>query len=330
MNNPVTNLTNSTILIVDDNPANLGVIADYLETYNFNIFTAMDGKDALQVVRMVNPDLILLDIMMPGMDGFEVCHRLKADEATQKIPVIFMTALAGTEDKVKGFTAGAVDYITKPINQEEVLARIRTHLTLRLQSLQLQTLNATLAKRAAQLEISSQVAQQVTSILDLDTLLVKTVQLTQAQFNYYCVGVWLINEARDGLVLRAFASQGSPGQFETGFTIAVDARPSIIAHACRTQASYLTNNAQRDPHYFFWEAFPDTHAELVLPLHFGEMQYAEYTYFGVLDIQDTQTDAFTPEDVTVLQALANQIAVAIRNAQLYAEIILLNRVSEEA
>ncbi|HNT76808.1 MAG TPA: response regulator [Anaerolineae bacterium] len=324
MDNSIFDLTGRTILIVDDNAANLGVVADYLESA-FHIFTAMDGVDALETAAKLMPNLILLDVMMPGMDGFEVCRRLKAHEDTRTIPVIFMTALASTDDKVKGFEAGAVDYVTKPINQEELLARIRTHLLLQDQQAQLRAMNAVLVKHAAQLELSSRVAQQVASILDLETLLMETVNLVQQQFDYYCVGVWLLDTAQTHLVLQAFAGQDQTRQFDAGFTIAATAKPSVIAHACRTQAPYLANDVQHDPHYFFWESLPETRAELVLPLGYGQPDQAEYQYWGVLDIQDTQLDAFTPEDVTVLHMLANQVAVAIRNAQLYAEVVRLTR-----
>lgn len=124
-------MSNDTILIVDDNPTNIGVLADYLEAQGFTILVARDGESGLEKARYARPDLILLDVMMPGIDGFETCRRLKANEATRSIPVIFMTALAQVEDKVRGFNVGGVDYVTKPIHQEEVLARVSTHLRLR-------------------------------------------------------------------------------------------------------------------------------------------------------------------------------------------------------
>ena len=119
---------NSTILIVDDNPNNLGVIVDYLEDCGLTISVSRNGESGLKRAKFVHPDLILLDVMMPGIDGFETCRRLKADEETRNIPVIFMTALTSPEDKVKGLEVGGVDYVTKPIQHEEVYARILTHL----------------------------------------------------------------------------------------------------------------------------------------------------------------------------------------------------------
>ncbi len=120
-----------TILIVDDNPANLGVIVDYLESFGFKVLVARRGETGIEKAQFAHPDLILLDVMMPGINGFETCRRLKAIETTKAIPVIIMTALTDTEHKIEGFQAGALDYITKPFQREEVLARVQTHLNLR-------------------------------------------------------------------------------------------------------------------------------------------------------------------------------------------------------
>ena len=120
-----------TILIVDDTPANLGVLVETLGAAEYQLMVAEDGEEALAQTEQTQPDLILLDVMMPGIDGFETCRRLKMRASTRDIPVLFMTALNETADKVKAFCAGGVDYITKPIEHEEALARVRTHLTLR-------------------------------------------------------------------------------------------------------------------------------------------------------------------------------------------------------
>jgi signal transduction histidine kinase len=120
-----------TILVVDDNPTNIQVLFDVLSEFGYRVAIAKSGEAALQRLQSYQPDLILLDVMMPGIDGFETCQRLKADPVTRNIPVIFMTALSDSVDKVKGLSLGAVDYITKPIQHEEALARIRIHLQLR-------------------------------------------------------------------------------------------------------------------------------------------------------------------------------------------------------
>jgi formate hydrogenlyase transcriptional activator len=120
----------STILIVDDMPNNISVLFETLTQFDYKVLVARDGKSAIEQARYARPDLILLDVMMPGMDGFETCRRLKHDDITERIPIIFMTALSETIDKVNGFNMGAVDYITKPFQLQEVLSRINTHLKL--------------------------------------------------------------------------------------------------------------------------------------------------------------------------------------------------------
>lgn len=118
------------ILVVDDSPANLQVLFMLLNDNDFTMLAAQDGERALEIAKMEKPHLILLDVIMPGLDGFETCRRLKTDPQTHDIPVIFITALSDAQDKIQGFQVGAVDYITKPFYQEEVLARINTHLKL--------------------------------------------------------------------------------------------------------------------------------------------------------------------------------------------------------
>ncbi len=134
----------ATILIVDDNPTNLSVLFDYLNRANFKVVVAQDGLSAIERVNHVIPDLILLDVMMPGIDGYETLRRLKAMDAIKEIPIIFMTALNDTIDEVKGLELGAVDYISKPVRGESVLARIKTHLTIRDLQKNLQEQNAEL------------------------------------------------------------------------------------------------------------------------------------------------------------------------------------------
>ncbi|PKM77335.1 MAG: hybrid sensor histidine kinase/response regulator [Firmicutes bacterium HGW-Firmicutes-15] len=118
------------ILIVDDLKANLKLLTDILSSQGYNVRPAISGKLALRSVAVEVPDLILLDVKMPDMDGYKVCQLLKADEKSQRVPIIFISALDEVSDKVKGFSVGGVDYITKPFQSAEVLARVKTHLTI--------------------------------------------------------------------------------------------------------------------------------------------------------------------------------------------------------
>jgi len=145
------------ILLVDDNPNNLKVLSETIQGYGWKAFMATDGESAIEQVEYAAPDLILLDVMMPGIDGFETCRRLKANSITQNIPVIFMTALSDTTDKVKGLEIGAVDYITKPFQQEEVIARLKLHLKI---SHLTHTLEQRVQERTAELTQSLQKLQQ--------------------------------------------------------------------------------------------------------------------------------------------------------------------------
>ncbi len=121
----------ATILIIDDSVKNLKLITHFLEDRGYETMTAQNGRDGLQKAARGKPDLILLDIMMPDMDGNEVCRRLQSIEHTRDIPIIFLTAKGATEDIVQGFRDGAVDYVLKPFQPEELAARVNTHIRLK-------------------------------------------------------------------------------------------------------------------------------------------------------------------------------------------------------
>lgn len=129
MNKPFDRHAAQVVLIVDDIPENLAVLHDALDESGYTVLVANSGAAALDRARQVVPDVILLDALMPGMDGFEVCRRLRADSATRAIPIIFMTGLTEPEHVVAAFAAGGTDYVTKPVRQSEVLARIAAHVS---------------------------------------------------------------------------------------------------------------------------------------------------------------------------------------------------------
>lgn len=134
-------IAKSNILVVDDTVKNVQILGQILKQKGASVSFALDGQQAFDIVSQKTPDLILLDIIMPNMDGYEVCRRLKENKDTQNIPIIFMSALSETEDKVQGFALGAVDYITKPFFAEEVIARVTTHITINNFTRQLQEKN---------------------------------------------------------------------------------------------------------------------------------------------------------------------------------------------
>ena len=178
---------NPTVLVVDDVPANLAFLFDYLEQEGFRVLVAQSGANALLQIQHLKPDIILLDVIMPGLDGFETCRLLKGNPETCEIPVIFLTAMDDPVDKVRGFELGGVDYITKPLSEMEVLARLRTHLTighlqnrlkrqLEFAQLEVQERNMELSRTNAQLSrlngsYQSEMAQREQERVEKDKLL---------------------------------------------------------------------------------------------------------------------------------------------------------------
>jgi len=292
-----------TLLLIDDTPTNLGVLSKYLEQTGFRVVVARDGESGFKRAQYVHPDIILLDVMMPGLDGFETCRRLKADPLTHDIPVIFMSALAGTDDKVHGFAVGAVDYVTKPLQQEEVLARVTTHLKIR-------DLTRNLLKRNQYLEAAHLVGQRASSILNLEQLLTTVVELIQTQFGLYHVSVWLLNPTETQLNVQAESGPNSAHQLGAGFSISADSDYGV-ARAHRSGQPYLVPDINLVAAWQAYAGLPATCAELALPLRFGR------TPLGVLGFHSHVSGAFDAEDQTALQTLASQIAIAVRNARLY-------------
>jgi len=151
------------ILVVDDTPANVKLLGDLLEVKGYAVTTAADGRAALELLKARKFDLVLLDVMMPGPDGFEVCERMRKDGTTREIPVIFLTALDDTIDKVRAFSAGAVDFVTKPFRAEELLARVNTHLALRQARRSLEEQNARLR---AEIEAHNRAKETIECLVD--------------------------------------------------------------------------------------------------------------------------------------------------------------------
>ena len=167
------------ILVVDDSPGSLKLLTDFLGYHGYQVRPASDGQLALRSVAIEAPDLILLDVIMPGMNGYEVCRRLKADEQLSKIPVIFISGLDEVVDKVKGFETGAVDYITKPFDPEDLLARIATHLTLRRLQKAVEAQNRELEREIAERQRAEEALQKTHSELER-RVAERTAELAQA------------------------------------------------------------------------------------------------------------------------------------------------------
>ncbi len=319
-----TTTSQATILVVDDTPANLGVLLDQLEAENFKVLIAMNGESALETISHMQPDLILLDVMMPGIDGFETCRRLKADETTQDIPVIFMTALTDVMDEVQGLKLGAVDYISKPIRIETVSARLHTHLTLRnlqkrleFQNTQLQQeiVERTRAEEALQqrnheLLLLNQVSQMFSSSLDLEPVLDTALDAIQRLLNVYSLSFWLIEPETHELVCMQASGPGSddlagqhlkPGQGITGWV------------AWHNTLAFVPDLWEDERHV----RRVDTHTGVSIRSMLSLPLQVKGKVIGVLNLADLRVGHFSQEDVIMLEPIAAAAAIAIENARLY-------------
>lgn len=191
------------ILVVDDTLSNLQQLQSILQSNGFTVIVTQDGMSALAQAEYAEPDLILLDILMPGIDGLEVCRKLKTNKKTKDIPIIFMTALNDIDNKVKGFNTGGIDYITKPIEEEELIVRVKTHLTLRKIRQQLQEQNKELQKEISirqgtelKLKQSQQILEKVNCKLEA-RVLERTTELVQAKQKLEIINKELIHSNQE-------------------------------------------------------------------------------------------------------------------------------------
>ena len=202
----------ATILLVDDTPANLALLLDALGGAGYDLRIAESGESALRQLELNLPDLVLLDVVMPGIDGLETCRRLKADSRRREIPVIFMTVLSDPAEKVRAFDVGAVDYITKPVYPPEVVAHVRTHLGLR--ALQ-RSLEEELAMRIDAENQLSHSLDRAVLLVDAGGRIVFTTRLAENLLHRHCLGYEpgtlppaLRGDSHPALRARRFAERG--------------------------------------------------------------------------------------------------------------------------
>ena len=315
------------VLIVDDKPQNLFALEKILQKLDVGVFKAESGNEALGIVLEHEFALAFVDVQMPEMDGYELVELLRGNAATASLPIIFVSAIYSDEyHHRKGYDSGAVDFMSKPFIPEILLSKVRVFIDLYEKRRDLQNLvdelnrtNAALSRRTLLLETSTRLGQQITGILDLRELLAEVTSIIQMQFNYSWVSIWLVGADKSGLKLEARTNS----KVEAGTFIPL-AHKGLVGQACRTGDVALDNKAGQSATFTSTPGLPVIFSELALPLRF----YRET--MGVLDIQSERLQAFNPDDVAALQLLSNQIAVAVRNARLYAEVLRLNERSELA
>ena len=348
--------TEESILIVDDNPLNIKLIFRTLQNTGYTVLVAQNAEAALASISRSLPDLILLDVMMPGMNGFEMCQRLKSDEATKAIPVIFMTALSDTAYEVKGFQFGAADYISKPIHVETVLARVQTHLALRSMQKQLEEKNAQLQQEILErtrieqalqransklkahideLSTLSHITQTVTKMIDLQAIL-NIVAETMAQlFNAQETIIILLNPTRTELtVMSHFSYPSSASGTEditrenlTDFSFPLTSAPAAV-HTIETKQPFIVPQTQINLQIKPLQKIIATHDIqyfMNIPLQ------ARGEVIGIIMVGINQpAREFIPAEVRLAETIAGQIAAAVENAHLFNEVQQAKEEAENA
>ena len=330
------------ILTVDDNPANLQLLVDLLTKNGYTAHPVTESELALRFARSTRPDLILLDIVMPDIDGYQVCRQLKADERTRDIPIIFMTALSEIQDKVVGFKLGAVDYITKPFQQEEVLARIHTHYALHTMQKRLEEQNrqlqheiaerrraekalqtahdelerrvqertADLAQANRMLNILSECSLALMRATDEPALLQEICRIITELGGYTLVWIGYAEQDADRSV-RPVAQAGFEDGYLNKACITWDDTErgrGPTGKAIRTGKPCIAKNIRYDPDFAPWrkEAARRNYASsIALPLKRDDK------VFGALNIYATVPDAFHAEEVNLLMELAGDLTFGI-------------------
>ncbi len=304
----------SRILLVDDDAGVRGVLKDLLLFEGYQVLVAADGPEGLEKAADLVPDLILLDVMMPNMDGFEVCEKLRADPLLGDVPVIMLTALDDSESRLRGIEAGADDFVSKPFEYVELQARVRTILQLnryrRLleERMQREQAEEALAQRVTQLALLNRIGGRLAAMLELDELLAEAVRLVQ-DFGYPRINLFTLEPGGRELHLKAsagvFATPLAPGS-------RLDLGQGLAGYVAQQGERLLVNDLSAEPRYAGScpEQATDC-SELAVPLRVGG------DVVGVLDVQSPRLNAFDENDVMVMEILADQIATAIHNAQLY-------------
>ena len=310
MNNlPDFDSSNFTILVVDDTEANRTIVSSFLKHSGFEVMLAENGRLALQSIQNQLPDLILLDVMMPEIDGFETCRQLKANKATQEVPVIFMTALAATEDKLKGFNAGAVDYITRPLSQRELLARITTHLKNKI-------LSESFKQQAHFMETMNEIGQALTSTLDLRKVLTLILDELKELVSYDYGAVLICQDE----MLEFVAARGFPS--DTGLL-----RKTILISKDSDDVFYQVVNKKRplsitDP--LNHPGWPDIPSMLSPAAWLGLPLIHQDHVIGILSLARTLSTPFINNDIELATAFSSQAVLALQNARVYDQLSKFN------
>jgi DNA-binding response OmpR family regulator len=287
----------ATILIVDDTPDSLYLLANMLAKQGYRVQPELNGRTALASARTAPPDLVLLDIMMPGIDGYEVCQQLKAHERTHDIPVIFITVLNEEGDKARAFAVGGEDYITKPFRVEEVMARIEARLALR--------------RRNYELALLNRVGQDLTSTHDLQRIAEKIQQAVTEIVGATGTSVWLRDQEEEEWLICQVAYYQGLDQFSDGLRLR--SGQGLVGWVMQTGESAIITNTSDDSRFFSGideQTGFQTRSLLAVPLQVRDQ------VIGVLEVVNKLSSEFTVNDLDLVKTIAASAAIAIDNTWL--------------
>lgn len=304
-----------TILVVDDSADVRASLKEMLSNKGYSVRLAKSGPEAFADIEEKLPDLIMLDVRMSDMDGYETCKRLKADEHTKDLPIVFMSALEEVANKVKAFQVGGVDYITKPFEAEEVLARLRTHLQLRENAAQLLLASETAKARAREVASLNRMAEKVGSSIDLQEVLYSICVELVHIFNVRNAGIALIDKTRTKLKVAAFYSE-DPGETDaTGMEIPLEDNEAT-KYVIENKEPFAIEDAQTYEHTMSMHDLMrkrGTKGLLIVPV------LSRSEVIGTIGMPAKDPgQKFSREDVALAKTIAAQVTSSIENARLHA------------
>ena len=321
------------ILVVDDTPSNLNVLFSYLRSSGFKVLVAQTGDNALKSAEYTKPDLILLDILMSGIDGFETCRLLKINPQTTDIPVIFMTALSDSINKVRGFELGAVDYVTKPIQKEELIARIQTHISLERLRHNLVQQNVNLHQKAEQEQLLSQLSERIRDSLDINLIIQAAATeilnfldssraiITRIEDGYIYIEEQVVKSgileiSQDSAAHKYFIQDGEEAKYLKGEIIEID----------DISNSDLGSHFLEDLQNF------QVKATLTIPILFKktanheDLSVNSNVLWGFLTVhQCNQKRKWQTEEIKFIKRLVNQLAIGIHQGRIYSRLSTANK-----
>ncbi|MDP2677741.1 MAG: EAL domain-containing protein [Rhodoferax sp.] len=306
-----------TILIIDDTPANLGVMVEHLEDCGCRVVVAQEGVEGIKRAQFIQPDLIFLDVMMPGMDGFETCHQLSLQADTRNIPVIFMTALTETTDKIKGFAAGGVDFISKPFQIEEVLARANIHLALRKAQRELETKNAQLLAEVSFREGQARILEMIATQAPLTEVFERLIRLIERSSDGALGSVLLLNP--DGVHIDLCVAPGLPETYCTALVgIAIGPQVGSCGTAMFRRETVVVTDIETDPLWSDYRSLALNHG--LRACWSTPILSPEGPALGSFALYYKTVHGPTPADLALIELATHSAGIAIQRYQTQARI----------